>query len=129
MARVVHFEIHADEPERAVRFYSDLFGWVFSKWDAPIPYWLISTGPNDQPGINGGLLRRPCARPAEEQGINAFVCTVQVEAIDAVLERAATLKAPLALPKMPIPGVGWLAYLKDTEGNVFGVTQPDPAAR
>ena len=58
MPRVVHFEIHAEDPERAVAFYTRVFDWQFSKWDGPMPYWLIKTGPDDQRGINGGLLRR-----------------------------------------------------------------------
>ena len=35
----------------------------------------------------------------------------------------------IALPKMPVPGVGWLAYFKDTEGNIFGAMQGDANAR
>ena len=55
MPRVVHFEIHAADPERAVNFYQTLFGWTFQKWEGPMDYWLIVTGPDDQRGINGGL--------------------------------------------------------------------------
>ena len=58
MPRVVHFEIHADQPERAVRFYKELFDWQFHKWEGPMDYWLIVTGPDGQPGINGGLIAR-----------------------------------------------------------------------
>src|SRR5213078_3335736 len=58
MARVIHFEIHAENPDRAVKFYKDLFGWEFTKWDGPQPYWLIKTGPDGQPGINGGMVPR-----------------------------------------------------------------------
>ena len=58
MPRVVHFEIHADDPERAVNFYQDVFGWQIVKWEGPQDYWLITTGPDDEPGINGGLMKR-----------------------------------------------------------------------
>ncbi len=58
MPRVVHFEIHAADPNRAVNFYQTLFGWTFQKWEGPMEYWLITTGPNEQPGINGGLVQR-----------------------------------------------------------------------
>lgn len=129
MSRVCHFEIHADNPERAIEFYKGLFGWTFNKWEAPIPYWLIITGPDSVPGINGGLLGRPCPAPAEGQGLNAFVCTVSVESLDASLEKALATGAGMALPKMPVPGVGWLAYIKDPEGNVLGMMQPDPNAQ
>ena len=58
MSRVVHFEIPADDPERAINFYEKVFGWRFEKWEGPIEYWLVKTGPEDQPGIDGGLTRR-----------------------------------------------------------------------
>jgi len=67
--RVVHFEIHADQPERAIAFYSGLFGWAFDKWSGPMPYWLITTGPDSERGINGGLTVRRGPRPAEGRPI------------------------------------------------------------
>lgn len=129
MSRVCHFEIHTDDPARAIAFYQGLFGWSFHKWDGPMPYWLITTGPDTEPGINGGLLQRPCSVPGDGQGLNAFACTVSVENLDASLVKALSTGASLALPKMPVPGVGWLAYIKDTEGNVLGMMQPDPGAK
>ena len=44
MGRVVHFEIHADDPERAVKFYRGVFGWDVTKWDGPVDYWLVDHG-------------------------------------------------------------------------------------
>ncbi len=129
MSRVVHFEIHAEQPERAVTFYTALFGWEITKWAGPADYWLIKTGPDAQPGINGGLLRRQGAGPLEGQAVNAFVCTVGVANLDATLQAATTHGGTLAVPKMPVPGIGWLAYAKDTEGNIFGMLQPDPTAK
>ena len=58
MPRVVHFEIHADDPERAISFYQSVFGWQFQKWEGPLEYWMIITGPEGTPGINGGLVNR-----------------------------------------------------------------------
>jgi uncharacterized protein len=129
MPRVVHFEIHAAEPERAIRFYQGLFGWSFQKWGGPTDYWLIETGPSTEPGIGGGLLRRHGPSPGDGQAVNAYVCTVQVEGLDNLLERAITFGGSLALPKMAVPGVGWLAYVKDTEGNILGLMQNDPSAQ
>jgi predicted enzyme related to lactoylglutathione lyase len=126
MPRVVHFEIHADDPERAIRFYRDLFGWEFTKWDGPMPYWLIMTGPDSEPGINGGLLKRQCA--IDGQAVIAYVCTVSVASIDDAIAKAQKAGGTPAVPKMPIPTVGWLAYFKDTEGNIFGMMQSDPSA-
>jgi predicted enzyme related to lactoylglutathione lyase len=127
MPRVVHFEIHAADPERAVNFYQKLFGWSFQKWEGPMDYWLITTGPNDQPGINGGLVRRQ--GEIDGQAVIAYVCTVDVENLDASVQTALDNGAQIALPKMPIPGMGWLAYCKDTEGNIFGMMQGDPNAQ
>lgn len=127
MGRVVHFEIHASEPEKLIAFYSTLFDWKFIA--APFPnYWLIETGHGGQSGINGGLMKRPGNMPAHGADVNAFVCTVQVESLDDTLERSDSLGSVLALPKMPVPGVGWLAYIKDPDGNILGLHQPDPNA-
>jgi uncharacterized protein len=128
MARVVHFEIQASQPQALVDFYSELLGWRFTKWEMA-EYWLIETGPDDQPGINGGLLPRPSEAPGETQAVNAFVCTAQVESLEATLARGAELGASVALPTMPVPGVGWLAYIKDPDGNVLGLLQPDEEAK
>ncbi len=127
MSRVVHFEIHASDPEALIDFYTALLDWSFVKQEA-MDYWLIETGPAEQPGINGGLVRRPVAGPAESQAVNAFVCTVQVDSVDDTLATNDRLGGVVALPKMPVPGVGWLAYVKDPDGNVVGLLQPDVAA-
>jgi predicted enzyme related to lactoylglutathione lyase len=126
MPRVVHFEIHAADPDRAVNFYTTLFGWSFQKWEGPMDYWLVTTGPNEQPGINGGLVRRQ--GELDGQAVIAYVCTVDVEDLDASVQTALDNGGQIALPKMPIPGMGWLAYCKDTEGNIFGMMQGDPSA-
>jgi uncharacterized protein len=126
MARVVHFEIHASEAERAVSFYQTLFDWQFQKWEGPMDYWLITTGPNDQPGINGGMVRRQ--GDIDGQAVIAYVCTVDVTDVDASTNTATANGGQVVLPKMPIPGVGWLVYCKDTEGNIFGMMQADATA-
>jgi uncharacterized protein len=127
MGRVVHFEIHATDPEALIPFYQDLFGWKFTP--APFPnYWLIETGPVDQPGINGGMIKRPSDAPSPRADVNAYVCTVQVDSLDETLAKSEAMGCVLALPKMPVPGVGWLAYIKDLDGNILGIHQPDPNA-
>jgi predicted enzyme related to lactoylglutathione lyase len=126
MNRVVHFEIHAEDSQRAQNFYSRVFGWKFTKWNGPVDYWSIETGPKDQPGIDGGLVMR--RGPIDGQAIIAYVCTTQVDNLDQTVKSAVEAGAGIALPKMPIPGIGWLAYLKDTEGNIFGIMQADPSA-
>ncbi|HKR10663.1 MAG TPA: VOC family protein [Pyrinomonadaceae bacterium] len=126
MPRVVHFEIHAADPERAVSFYKSLFDWQFQKWEGPMDYWMVITGPDDQPGINGGLVRRQ--GEIDGQAVIAYVCTVDVADVDAAANTATSNGGQVVVPKMPIPGVGWLVYCKDTEGNIFGMMQNDPNA-
>lgn len=135
MTRVVHFEIHAAQPERAVAFYASLFGWQIKEWVVPgveMPeenrYWLVTTGAAGEPGIDGGILVRRGPAPAEGQAVNAFVCTVDVASVDDSVAKALAAGGAVALPKMAIKGVGWLAYCKDTEGNIFGVMQSDESA-
>lgn len=127
MPRVVHFEIHAAEPDRAITFYEKVFGWSFQKWEGPMEYWLIVTGPDDKPGINGGLVRRQ--GELDGQAVIAYVCTIDVETIDTSIATVEQHGGRVAVPKMPIPGMGWLAYYKDTEGNIFGMMQSDPNAK
>jgi predicted enzyme related to lactoylglutathione lyase len=127
MSRVVHFEIHADDPDRAIKFYQSLFAWEFTKWTGPMDYWLIKTGPDGQPGINGGMVRRRGA--IDGTAVIAYVCTIDVRSVDELLTAIPAKGGMIALPKMPIPGVGWLAYGKDTERNIFGFMQADKAAK
>jgi predicted enzyme related to lactoylglutathione lyase len=130
--RPMHFEIHAADTARARRFYEGLFGWKFDQWPGGAQeYWLITTGPMDEAGgINGGMLKRVGAEPLEGQPVNAFPCTIgPVADVEATVHKAVSLGGSVAMPKQPIPGIGWLAYVKDTEGNIIGVMQNDPAAK
>ena len=122
MPRPVHFEIPAESPERAMQFYSNVFGWKFQKWEGPVDYWLIMTGDKSEPGIDGGLMpRRDPAQPC--------VNTVSVSNLDESLTTVDANGGKCVVPKMAIPGVGWLAYCKDTEGHIFGIMQTDMSAK
>jgi hypothetical protein len=128
MPRVIHFEIHTNEPERAIRFYHSVFGWEFLKFPNPITdYWVVKTGEADQPGIDGGLLRRDIQ--FEGVGVTAFVCTIAVSDLEVYLMKVNTSGGQLARERMAVTGVGWLAYCKDTEGNLFGMMQADGSAK
>jgi predicted enzyme related to lactoylglutathione lyase len=136
MNRVIHFEIHASDPERAAAFYAGLFGWTIEEWTVPgvdvkpeNRYWLVTTGAEGQPGINGGIVVRRGAPPADTQAVNGYVCTIGVTSVDESVAKATASGGSVALPKMPVPGVGWLAYCQDTEGNIFGLMQNDPQAK
>lgn len=91
------------------------------------PYWIVRTG--EGPGIDGGLVLRQGPEPAADNPVSAFVITVDVEDLDKTVAAVEQSGGTVALPRQPVPGVGWLAYLKDTEGNIFGAMQSDEAAR
>ena len=120
MGRVVHFEIHVDDTDRASDFYTKTFGWEFNKWegDPDNPYWLIKTGDEKSVGIDGGMLKR--RDPA-----GSVYNTIDVDNLDNYIEKVKANGGEIVVEKMPIPGVGWLAYFKDTEGNIFGMMQVD----
>lgn len=122
MARVIHFEVPAENPERGAEFYKKVFGWQFQKWPGPQDYWLISTGAKEQPGIDGGMMRRQ--HPAQ-----GTVNTVDVASLDSTVTTVEKSGGKVVAPKMAIPGVGYLAYCQDTEGNQFGILQRDESAK
>jgi predicted enzyme related to lactoylglutathione lyase len=121
MSRVIHFEIGVDDPERAVRFYSEVFGWRIEKYDGPVDYWLASTGDKNLPGIDGALMKRPDAAFSTAN-------TIDVRNLDEYLERVRKNGGKVLTENMAIPGVGYFAYCEDTEGNRIGVLQSDENA-
>ena len=126
MSRPVHFEIHAGDPGKLAKFYADVFGWKIQHMPQ-FDYWLIDSG-SEGPGINGGLVRRRGPAPAPDAPVNAYVCSLGIDSVDSYLERALKAGATVALPKMAIPGVGYQAYIKDPDGNLLGLHQPDKSA-
>ncbi|HKY78571.1 MAG TPA: VOC family protein [Anaerolineales bacterium] len=123
MSRVVHFELVGENPDRMAKFYAETFGWKVQKWEGPLDYWLVTTGEDGAPGINGGLGRRSSP---DEQGTTNTLEVMDARAAVAAVEKNGG-KVTLALHA--IPGVGWQAYCADTEGNVFGIHQNDPNAK
>lgn len=120
MLRVVYFDLSADEPERAIKFYRKVFGWKIEKWEGPFDYWLIRTGELDKPGIDGGLAKRQ--RPSDS--ITNFIDVPSVDEFAAKIEASG---GQIIQPKMSIPGIGYIVIFKDTEGNVAGIIEPDMA--
>jgi len=121
MSRVIHFEINADNPERAVKFYSTVFGWKIEKWPGGPAYWLARTGAEGEMGIDGAIMPR--------NGKLTTVNTIGVASVDESLQAIERAGGKMIQPKMPIPGIGYFAYCQDTEGNVFGILKPDPSAK
>ncbi|MGG0670415.1 VOC family protein [Lederbergia citrisecunda] len=131
MGRLIHFEIHVDDMERATKFYGEVFGWSFQDWSdfAGMPYFGAVTGEDSEPGINGALMQRQGARPEVGQAMNGFACTMGVENYDDTHEKIMANGGIVALPKHALPGMAWQGYYIDTEGNVFGIHQPDENAK
>ena len=125
MNQPAYFEIQADDPARAVKFYSGVFGWKFHRQEGlPIEYWRI-----EMQGARGGLLKRPAKTPPPQHGTNAFVCSMEVTDYDATARAIEQAGGQVALAKFAVPGVCWQGYFLDTEGNTFGIFQPDQGAR
>ena len=127
---VVHFEIYADDPDKLQAFYTGLFDWTIER--APgMDYRLIKTvdtDPKGMPtqagGINGGLMKRPTGYEGK-----AYVNYVNVESLDASVDRAQKLGAKLMKGRAPVPGMGWFAMLIDPQGNPFALWQSDANAK
>lgn len=127
MPRVIHFEIVADNPERAMKFYKEVFGWEFNKWDGPQDYWLVKTGEDSEPGINGGLTPKTNQGSGNTGG--RITNSIDVPSIDEFSSKISMEGGKVLSPKMPIPGVGYLAICEDTEGISFGIIQYDRNAK
>ena len=121
--RVMHFEIQADDIERAKSFYEKTFDWKISKMmssdDGGMDYWGLTTGPDGTPGINGGMYERPV-----ERKLYTYDCTIVVEDLDKAIEDVKKNGGTIHKEKMEIPKVGWFVSGMDTEGNSFGLMQP-----
>lgn len=126
---MIHFEIHAEDVARAKKFYEDVFGWKIEKWEGPMEYWNITTGKQEEPGIDGGLMKRLGGEPGAGTPISTYVCTIGVPNIEECLNKIKQHGGKVTMEKKAVPGVGWLAYCLDTEKNIFGIIQPDMNAR
>ena len=123
MPRVVHFEVYADDVERASKFYGDVFGWTVNKWqgEGGPAYWIIDTGEEPAQGINGGMMPRPDA--------NAVTTVIlDVPTVDEYVDKITAGGGTLLVPKFVVPGVGYAAYFRDTEGNPFGIFEDNSEA-
>ena len=124
MGRVIHFEIHAEDVDRAERFYTGVFGWGVQRYGGPMDYRLLTTGPDGQVGINGAVLKRQGPGPTAGQPVNAYTCTIQVDSIEETERAVSAAGGAKVVDRMEVPEVGQLTYFTDTEGNIFGALQP-----
>jgi len=127
MPRGIHFEIPIKNPERAAQFYRAVFNWEIRKWNGPVDYWLITTGPTPGPG-NDGAIMRGTDRTAIDR-TNDVLITFSVPSIDGFVKKIVKAGGKALKPKTVIPGVGYHAYFADPEGHEFGIMQSDPMAK
>ena len=130
-APVIHFEVHASDPETLAAFYKDVFGWAYQA--APgMPYTLlfptgvITVGEGQAEGIGGGMLQRQGPAPDKGAPVNGFVCIFQVEELEAAHAAVLDHGGQIALEPMEVEGVGRVFYGLDPDRNIFGVLQPTP---
>ena len=121
MPRVIHFEIPAEKTERAVEFYRKAFGWKIEKYGS-MNYWLVTTGEAKDPGINGAIAEKDETHPVT-------INTISVQSFEEAVKKIKEAGGQVLTPKLAVQAVGWTAYCKDTEGNVFGIMQMDPNAK
>ncbi|OGG03950.1 hypothetical protein A2W14_05800 [Candidatus Gottesmanbacteria bacterium RBG_16_37_8] len=132
MNRVIHFEIHAADTAKMAEFYKKVFGWEIRNWgNADVDYWIVMTAPDKskEPGINGGIVGRKGSEPKGGEPVSSFVCTIGVPSVDHYIKKIEAAGGKNVAPKMPIPGLAWLAYCTDIEGNIFGIYQDDKNAK
>ena len=120
--RVVHFEIPADDLDRARAFYRSAFGWGLDVFPG-MPYTMVRTTPTDDQGrpteagsINGGMLAR-------QEPVTHPVITVDVDDIDKALETVTAAGGSVVLGRQAVGDMGFTAYVRDTEDNLIGLWQ------
>ena len=113
---IVHFEVPADNVERAKKFYQDLFGWKIEPAEGG--YNLITVG---EPGPNGGMK----ARHAPGEGVTVYI---SVESVDDYSKKIQSLGGTVVMPKTPVPTMGYFAVFMDTEGNAMALWEENPQA-
>ena len=122
MPKMVHFEINADDPLRAKNFYEKVFDWKIEKSEMPMDYWMITAGPEEEPGINGGLQKR-------ENDSDVIDNYIGVPSIDDTSTKIEKNGGEILKQKSPIPGIGYYAFFKDSEGNRLGIFEDDESAQ
>ena len=122
MGRVVHFEFFGEAPGEMAEFYRQVFGWEVQTWPGPFEYWLVTTGPQGTPGIDGAIA------PPSDAGAQRVVNTIGVADLAATTAAVIAAGGSTITETSPIPGVGWFRYVADPSGLVIGVLQADEQA-
>ena len=112
---IAHFDIAADDVERARRFYERVFGWRFEAWGPP-DFYLVHTGPAKDPGIHGSVSKR--LEPIVGRGRSAYECTISVDDLGKIKAAIVANGGKIVLDEYEIVGVGRMIRFEDSEGNV-----------
>jgi uncharacterized protein len=120
---IAHFAIHADDCQRAKRFYETVFGWTFQPWGPP-GFWLIETSKG---AVGGSLQQRQ--HPASGRGMIGFECTIGVADVHATAAAIEQAGGSIVLKPFTIEHVGTLIQFQDTEGNSVSAMQYAHAPR
>ena len=122
MPTIVHFDLPADDPQRAKKFYTELFGWNFVAPPGFQDFYLIETSDLEgKPALGGGMGKRG----SPDQRIVNYIGVTSIEEYSKKTER---LGGKIIIPKMIVPKFGFMAVCRDSEGNSFGLWQDDPEA-
>ena len=122
MPRISYLDISADEPDRAVNFYRNVFDWQLNKWDGPSEFWEIKTGESDEPGIDGGLSKR--------ERIGEWITPfINIKSIDQYISKIESNGGKIIQPKTAIPTIGYTLLFKDTESNTIGLFEENKQAK
>ena len=122
MPTICHFEIPADDVQRAQKFYSDLFGWKIEKVPGPMDYWMIATtNEKGEEGVAGGMMQR-------QHPQHPITNYIDVPSIDEYMAKVEQLGGKVVVPKMPVPTFGYFAVCQDTEDNTFAIWENDTSA-
>ena len=120
-----YFDLTVSDLDAARRFFEAVLGWRFERFPMPYEYYRIQAGPEEEPGIDGGIGAVRDAPTAEGRPLTQV--TMPVDDLDAVLKRVEESKGQIVEAKMAIPGIGWYATCAEPGGLKFGLIQVDPS--
>jgi predicted enzyme related to lactoylglutathione lyase len=118
-----HLEISTGNVKGSSHFYKELFGWNFEGMHTPMPdnpdfhYYMANLG-NNTAGVAFAEADAPGIKPGT---VIPYITTDDVEAS---LNKAVELGGKLMMPKMEIPGGGFIGLFEDPQGNVIGLLTP-----
>lgn len=121
MAKFVHFDLPVDDLGRAKEFYEKLFDWKFNHIPEMNYYLIETTGPDGSKGLGGGMGKR--------NGDQRIMNYIGVESVDEMVKKIIEHGGKAINPKLPVPGMGYMAICEDTEGNIFGLWEENKEAK